>query len=114
MNEAFGHIFNMAYFRGRSTKLLIEDVNYYEQHPHEDSLRDFDRALQQQEEESSIASEPDTTPYQALPLWASNLIDIMSQQIKQNEALNRELRQTIQQVNQLKTDLQNALKTLKK
>ena len=113
LNEAFDCIFNMQYLRGRSTTMLIKDVIYYEQHPEEDALRGFDYTLQHQEEETPIASEPDTTPYQALPLWASNLIDIMSQQIKQNEVLNRELRQTIQQVNQLKTDLQTALQTLK-
>ena len=114
MNEAFGHIFNMAYFRCRSTKLLIADVNYYEQHPQEDSLRDFDRALQKQPEESSIASEPTNDTYNAVPSWASTLIEIMSKQIKENEALHRELRQSISEVNQLKTDLQTAINILKK
>lgn len=114
MNEAFGHIFNMAYFRGRSTKLLIADVNYYEQHPHEDTLRDFDHALQKQSEPSSIVSEPTNDTYNAVPSWASTLIEIMSKQIKENEALHRELRQSISEVNQLKTDLQTAINILKK
>lgn len=49
-----------------------------------------------------------------LPQWADTLIEIMSKQIKENEALNRELRQSIQQVNTLRDDLQNLLKKLKK
>lgn len=45
MNAAFCGIFNMAYFRGESTKLLIEDVDYYLQHPEEDVLAGFDKEL---------------------------------------------------------------------
>lgn len=45
MNVAFCGIFNMAYFRGESTKLLIEDVDYYLQHPEEDVLAGFDKEL---------------------------------------------------------------------
>jgi transcriptional regulator with XRE-family HTH domain len=36
MNEAFGGIFNMAYFRGEDPQcLLMEDLRYYKQHPEE-------------------------------------------------------------------------------
>ena len=36
MNEAFGGIFNMAYFRGEDPHcMLIEDLAYYQQHPEE-------------------------------------------------------------------------------
>ena len=36
MNEAFGNIFNMAYFRGEDPHcMLIEDLAYYKQHPEE-------------------------------------------------------------------------------
>ena len=36
MNEAFGGIFNMAYFRGEDPHcMLIEDLLYYKQHPEE-------------------------------------------------------------------------------
>ena len=45
MNAAFGSIFNMAYFRGESTKLLIEDVDYFLQHPEEDVYAVFDKEL---------------------------------------------------------------------
>lgn len=36
MNEAFGGIFNMAYFRGDDPHcMLMEDLQYYQQHPEE-------------------------------------------------------------------------------
>ena len=36
MNEAFGNIFNMAYFRGEDTHcMLVKDLIYYKQHPEE-------------------------------------------------------------------------------
>ncbi|MBQ2209041.1 MAG: helix-turn-helix domain-containing protein [Prevotella sp.] len=36
MNEAFGGIFNMAYFRGEDPQcMLMEDLLYYKQHPEE-------------------------------------------------------------------------------
>lgn len=115
MNEAFGHIFNMAYFRGRSTKLLIEDANYHEQHPEEDRLRNYDEMLQRdQEHDTPIAAEDADTPYTPIPLWASSFIEIMAQQVKQNEVLNRELRMSIKEVNELKTNLQNLISNLKK
>lgn len=33
MNEAFDHVFNMAYFRGESPCLLEKDLMYYQDHP---------------------------------------------------------------------------------
>ena len=46
------------------------------------------------------------------PQWADNLIDILSQQIKENEALHRELRQSISEVNTLRDDLQKLIKKI--
>ena len=92
MNEAFNFIFNMQYFRGRSTKLLIEDVNYYEQHPEEDKLRDFDYILQQSESNvTSKASEADEIPYSPTPHWALQMTKKMEELIHQNQALHQEL-----------------------
>lgn len=48
MNAAFDGIFNMAYFRAESTKLLIEDVDYYLQHPEQDLLSGLDKELKRQ------------------------------------------------------------------
>lgn len=92
MNEAFNFIFNMQYFRGRSTKLLNEDVNYYEQHPEEDKLRDFDYILQQSESNvTSKASESDEIPYSPTPHWAQQMTKKMEELIHQNQALHQEL-----------------------
>ena len=90
LNSAFGNMFNMQYLRGLSTTMLVAD-----------------------EETSTLHEEPATT-YQPIPRWADNLIDILSKQIKENEALHRELRQSIHQVNTLRDDLQTLLKKLKK
>ncbi len=46
------------------------------------------------------------------PQWADNLIDILSQQIKENEALHRELRKSITEVNTLRDDLQKLIKKI--
>ena len=49
MNEAFGGIFNMAYFRGEDPHcMLIEDLAYYQQHPEERLV--FERSQQHSSE----------------------------------------------------------------
>lgn len=88
LNSAFGNMFNMQYLRGLSTTMLVAD-----------------------EETSTLHEEP-ATSYQPIPRWADNLIDILSQQIKENEALHRELRQSITEVNALRTDLQKLIKKI--
>ena len=88
LNSAFGNMFNMQYLRGLSTTMLVAD------------------------EETSTLHEEAATTYQPIPKWADNLIDILSQQIKENEALHRELRQSISEVNTLRTDLQTLVKKI--
>ena len=48
---------------------------------------------------SSTDMAADPTPAPFIPSWADSFFDIMTQQIKQNEALNRELHQSITAVN---------------
>lgn len=43
----------------------------------------------------------ESLPAPFVPSWADAFFDIMTQQIKQNEALNRELRQSIEMMNKL-------------
>lgn len=43
----------------------------------------------------------ESSPVAFIPSWADAFFDIMTQQIKQNEALNRELRQSIEKMNLL-------------
>lgn len=51
------------------------------------------------ETQKDSAAELSPTPF--IPSWADAFFDIMTQQIKQNEALNRELRQSIEKMNLL-------------
>lgn len=78
-------------------------------------------SLLQEQEESvgdhfpTIVSEPkgeNITP--PIPQWADSLIQIISNQIKENEALHRELRHSIEKINHLEHDLHQLLQTLKK
>jgi transcriptional regulator with XRE-family HTH domain len=89
LNAAFGNMFNMQYLRGLSTTMLVADL-----------------------EQATSLHEDDKTPYTTLPKWADNLIDIMSKQIKENEAINRELRQSITEVNALRTNLQKLIEKI--
>lgn len=91
LNAAFGNMFNMQYLRGQSTTMLVAD-----------------------QEQATSLHDDTTPPYTTIPKWADTLIDIMSKQIKENEALNRELRQSIQNVNTLKNELQTIIKTIQK
>ena len=90
LNAAFGNMFNMQYLRGQSTTMLVADQG-----------------------QANSLHEDDKTLYTTLPKWADTLIDIMSQQIKENEALNRELRQSISEVNEIRSDLQKLIEELK-
>ena len=53
-------------------------------------------------------------PSESLPLWADTLISIMSKQIAENEALHSELRHSIAEVSDLKTQLSHLLQSLSK
>ena len=91
LNAAFENMFNMQYLRGLSTTMLVAD-----------------------QEQATSLHDDTTPPYTTLPKWADNLIDIMSKQIKENEALNRELRQSITEVNALRTALQKLIEKINK
>lgn len=53
-------------------------------------------------------------PSESLPLWADTLIRIMSKQIAENEALHSELRRSINEVSELKTQLSHLIQSLSK
>lgn len=100
LNEAFENIFNPAYLRGQSVFMLSEDEMYYNLHPEENPLN--------QKKEHSI-NEPSNQ--NELPTWADTLISLMSEQVKQNEELNRELRQSIAEVHALRDELRSMLRS---
>lgn len=86
LNEAFGNIFNPEYFRCNSEHMLAD--------------------------EPVQASEP-ATDYVALPTWADALIQMVTEQVKANEDMRRELRQSLEEVAALKQELKNAINNLK-
>lgn len=53
-------------------------------------------------------------PSESLPLWADTLIHIMSKQIAENEALHSELRNSINELSKLTTQLSHILQSLSK
>ena len=93
--DVFPHTFNLQYLLTGEGELLADSEYSYN-----------DKVSQQYPTTLSEGHQ--------LPQWADTLISILSSQIKENEALNRELRQSIQDVNTLKKDLQTIIKTLQK
>jgi hypothetical protein len=63
------------------------------------------------EDRVDMAAEDDPQPF--IPKWADAFFDIMTQQIKQNEELNRELRKSIVEVNDIKRQIQEILNNIK-
>lgn len=53
-------------------------------------------------------------PSEPLPLWADTLIRIMSKQIAENESLHSELRDSINELSRLKTQLSQLIQSLSK
>lgn len=97
--EAFDGVFNLDYLLTGEGNLLTE-AEECNNAAYEDWFE-------------SIAKEYESK-HPSTPLWADTLISIMSSQIKENEALHRELRQSIDKINQLEHDLHQLLQTLKK
>lgn len=94
LNEAFGNVFNPAFLRGQSIIMLAEDELYFSLHPEKNPLNN------RQDAPAHSSGSP-----VELPAWADTLISIMSEQIKQNEALNRELRRSIDEIHALRDEL---------
>ena len=80
LQTASGCIFNLQWLRGEDAfHMLASDVHT----EHIDMAAEFE------------------APKPFIPSWADAFFDIMTQQIKQNEALNRELHQTIEEMKEL-------------
>lgn len=83
LQTASGCIFNLQWLRGEDAgHMLAADL-------------DADRP--------GMVAEESPKPF--IPSWADAFFDIMTQQIKQNEALNRELRQSIAEMNEITKQL---------
>lgn len=91
--EAFPGVFNLDYLlTGEGTLLMSQNLDT--------GTCSTDMACEQQ-------------PSAPIPSWADAFFDIMSQQIKQNESLVRELHQAITEVNALKSELATIIERLK-
>jgi transcriptional regulator with XRE-family HTH domain len=89
-NEAFGNVFNMAFLRGESSVMLAADVKY--DASDRETLTAHDTPFRP-------APPPD------VPQWADSLISIISNQIKENEAIIKELRSCLLEVRVLRDDI---------
>lgn len=61
-------------------------------------------------EEPQFVKEDNPSPF--IPSWADAFLDILSKQVKENEALNRELRQSIERANVLCANLETLISKL--
>jgi transcriptional regulator with XRE-family HTH domain len=101
--EAFS--LNIPFFYGNSPHISLLDKK-------RDTL---DKELEETQillARKNVAAEEDPKPY--IPSWADSFFDIMTQQIKQNEALNRELRQSIAEVTALTKQLTELVRIINK
>ena len=61
-------------------------------------------------EEPQFVKEDNPSP--PIPSWADAFLDILAKQVKENEALNRELRQSIERANALCANLETLISKL--
>ena len=100
--EAYKNVFNLDYLLTGNGQLLTP----------EEELKCHDIKNGRVKPDAGIVSDDHPAPF--IPSWADAFFDIMTQQIKDNEALNRELRQSIAQVDTLRHELVTLINQLKK
>jgi transcriptional regulator with XRE-family HTH domain len=129
LNEAFGKRYNVKWFQGDSQYMLIEDYLAAKQNHEQDITPRDDRQLKITERAHDIqiavlghlVNEPeviegmaaDDDPRPHLPTWADTLLGILSKQIAENEVLHAELKQSISEVQEMKSQLSDLLTKIK-
>ena len=103
---------NIPFFYGNSPHISLLDVKREVLDNELDETQELLVRIQPEEHKDMAAEDIDPNPF--IPSWADSFFDIMTQQIKQNEALNRELRQSITEVNALTKQLTELIKTINK
>lgn len=102
MNEAFGNIFNMAYFRGEDPHcMLMEDLIYYKQHPEERLV--FDK---QQETTSPAPQAIDYTfliekAVEKATVYADKTIATLEKQVADKDKQIADLRSRVRELEML-------------
>lgn len=103
MNEAFGGIFNMAYFRGEDPHcMLMEDLAYYKQHPEERLV--FDKPQE-------VAPTPQQ---QEMPDYVQRLFEEAVRMSTRNELLERQCEKLIGELREAKSDNDTFIEELRK
>ena len=103
MNEAFGGIFNMAYFRGEDPHcMLMEDLAYYKQHQEERLV--FDKPQE-------VAPAPQQP---AMPDYVQKLFDEAVRMSTRNELLERQCEKLIGELRDSKEKNETFLSELRK
>lgn len=95
MNDAFGGIFNMAYFRGESVLMLMDDVDYYRAHP----------------DEHPLAQKKQASPSE-VPAWTDALIQLVSENVRIAEELKREHLELRSELTAIRKQLANISRSL--
>lgn len=103
MNEAFGGVFNMAYFRGEDPHcMLMEDLAYYKQHPEERLV--FDKPQE-------VAPTPQK---QEMPDYVQRLFEEAVRMSTRNELLERQCEKLIGELREAKSDNDTFIEELRK
>ena len=109
MNEAFGGIFNMKYFRGEDPHcMLMEDLTYYQQHPEERIV--FDKSHSSPAPSAPAEPAPQAIDYTFLiekavekaTAYADKTIAILEKQV---EILEKDVETKDREISLLKTRL---------
>lgn len=130
LNNAFNKRYNIKWFQGDSQYMLLADYlaakqnNEYDipsndmrqqaimQRAHDIQLKVLGHIVQEPSISPDHASDEDPRPH--LPVWADTLLGIISKQVAENEVLHAELKHSIAEVNEIKTQLSELLKNINK
>ena len=117
LNNAFGKRYNVKWFQGDSSYMLMDEYLEAKQNLEGDITPDGERQLkitqrahdiqmsvlghivEETKAVEGMAAEDDPHPH--IPVWADTLLGILSKQIAENEILHAELKATISEVKEL-------------
>jgi len=108
MNEAFGGIFNMAYFRGEDPHcMLLEDLIYYKQHPEERLLFEKPKVISTQIPTTSDLSILIEKAVEKATAYADKTIATLENQVeryeKELDAKSEEIKRLQARIQELET-----------
>lgn len=129
INRAFNNRYNIKWWQNESRHMMMDDYlaakhnleddidsnsNRQEkvtQRAQEIQMAVLGHIVKKPEVKEWLAADDDPAPH--LPTWADTLLGILSKQIAENEVLHSELRQSINEVGEMKKQLSELLSNLK-